>query len=74
MLSVKGFKVPIVFRRPAAIVESLKDLIVFRRSEAPVMIKDLNALVRLEAAEEVLLAFERVMARTEEVLLAFERV
>jgi len=36
------------------------------------MIKDLNALVRLEATEDVLLAFERVHARTEEVLLAFE--
>jgi len=29
------------------------------------MIKDLNALVRLEAAGEVLLAFERVQARRE---------
>ena len=29
------------------------------------MIKDLNALVRLEAADEVLLAFERVQARRE---------
>ena len=63
--SVESFKVPIVFRRPAAIVESLKDLIDFRRSEAPIIIKDLNALMRLEAAEEVLLAFERVQARRE---------
>ena len=37
------------------------------------MIKDLNALVHLEAREEVLLTFERVQARTEEVLIAFER-
>jgi len=72
--SAKSFKVPIVFRRLVTSDESLKDVIVFRRSKAPVMIKDLNALVRLEAAEEVLLAFERVQARSEEVLLAFERV
>jgi len=46
-----------------AIVKSFEDLIVFWRSEAPVMFKALNALVRLEAREEVLLAFERVQAR-----------
>jgi len=44
-------------------VKSFKDLIVFRRSEAPVMFKALNALVRPEAREEVFLAFERVQAR-----------
>ena len=108
MLSMKSFKVPIVFgdgRHQSKILKSpsffgdwrhqlkvlksssffgdwrhqlkaLKVLNVFRRSEAPIMIKDLNGLVRLEARrikssstlgecrqDKVLLDFEQVQAR-----------
>jgi len=48
----------------AASVKSFKVLIVFWRLEAPAMMKELNALVRLEARKEKdLLALERVQAR-----------
>jgi len=60
---VKGFEVPVVFRRSVAVAKSFRDLIVFRRSEVSVVTKALRALVHFEAKEEVLLALERVQAR-----------
>ena len=48
-----------------AVVKSFRDLIVFWRSEVPVVQKALSALVHFEAREEVLLALERVQARTD---------